>query len=126
MERLTKIILVLVGLVNFFPVIGLTSSEKLASLYGIDAPGGDLLILLQHRALLFGVLGAIIICSAFRHHLRRAAVIMGFLSMLGFIVLLLLSNNYGGKLWTVALVDLIASIALAIVAVPVFRKSPTA
>ena len=123
MERLTKFILVIVGLVNFFPLIGVTSAETLASLYGIPAPGGDLLILLQHRALLFGVLGGFLIFSAFRGHLRRAAVTMGFVSMLGFIAILLASGEYGAKLWNVAVIDAVASLALAVVAVPVFRSS---
>lgn len=123
MERLTKVILVLVGLVNFLPVIGLASAERLASLYGISLPGEDLLILLQHRALLFGLLGGFIIYSAFRPHLQRAAVLMGFMSMLGFIAILLISGEYGAKLWNVAIVDAVASVALAVAAVSVFRRS---
>lgn len=123
LERFTKVILVAVGLVNFFPVIGLASAERLASLYGIQPPGEDLLILLQHRALLFGVLGGFIICSAFRPHLRRAAVTVGFISMVGFIAVLFASGGYGAKLWNVAMIDAVASMVLAVAAVSVFRDS---
>ena len=123
LERLTKVILVLVGLVNFFPMVGVTSAERLVSLYGIPTPSGDLLLLLQHRALLFGVLGGFMIFSAFHFHLRRAAVTMGLLSMLGFIVILLASGEYGAKLWNIAVIDAVASLALAVVAVSIYRNS---
>lgn len=123
MEVLTKVILVLVGLINFFPVIGVTSAERLASLYGIPVTGGDLLILLQHRALLFGVLGSFIIFSAFHGPLRRAAVAMGLVSMLGFIVILLASDEHGAMLSGIAVVDAVASLALAVIAVSVYRNS---
>ena len=123
MERLTKTILLLVGLVNFLPVVGVLSAERLANLYGIAVPGDDLLILLRHRALLFGVLGGFIIYSAFRRHLRPAAVTIGFISMIGFIVVLLVLGDYGDKLRIVAIVDAVAIFALAIVAGFVYRNS---
>ena len=86
MERFISAILIIVGLTNLLPVIGVISAESLASLYGFATLQGDLLILMRHRALLFGILGAFIIYSAFRRELQPSAILMGLVSMLGFII----------------------------------------
>lgn len=113
MNRLVSALLVAVGLVNFLPVVGVLSADILASAYGIAAPAGDLLILLRHRALLFGILGALIIVSAFRRHLQPAAILGGLVSMLGFVVLALGVGDYGAELRKVVIIDVIALVALA-------------
>lgn len=92
----------------------------------IAVPSGDLPILLQHRALLFGILGGFIMLSAFRRHLRPAAVIMAFISMVGFIVILLASGEYGAELRKVALIDAVAIVVLIVPTVAVFRKPAVA
>ena len=122
MERLIQALLVAVGVVNFLPVAGLLGAETLANAYGIAAPEGDLLILMRHRALLFGIVGALIIASAFRRHLRPAAIAAGSVSMIGFIILAL-DTGYGAKISTVVWIDVVASMALVAVAVLHFRAS---
>ncbi len=64
MQRLTAALFIVVGLINFAPIGGLLSAELLANSYGITAPHGDLLILLRHRALLFGIVGGLLIVAA--------------------------------------------------------------
>jgi len=121
MERIISGLLIAVGLVNFLPVAGIASAEVLTSAYGIVAPEGDLLLLLRHRALLFGILGAIIIASAFRRHLQPAAIAAGLISMLGFIGLALAAGDYGARIHNVVLVDVVASAGLVAVALLRFR-----
>ena len=116
-EKLTTAALILAGLVNVFPVIGIASADVLARLYGIPAPEGDLLILMRHRALLFGILGVLILTSIFRRHLQPTAIVAGLVSMLGFVVLALVSGDYGAKIHNVMRIDIVASIPLAAVAV---------
>ncbi len=107
-QVIVPVLLVLVGLVNFLPVIGLAGAERLDSLYGFGTLDGDLLTLMQHRALLFGILGAFIICSAFMRHLQPAAMWMAFTSMVGFMLLVWLAGAPGAALKNVALVDAFA------------------
>jgi hypothetical protein len=121
-NRIVAALLVFVGLVNFLPVTGVLSAEILADAYGLPAPTGDLLVLLRHRALLFGIVGAFIIVAAFRRHLQPAAMLAGFVSMLGFVVLTLASGDYGAELRRVAIIDMIALPALVIAAVLRLRK----
>ncbi len=101
-------LLVLVGLVNFAPVMGLLGAARLDSLYGFGTLEGDLLTLLQHRALLFGILGGFIIWAAFSRQLQPAAMWMAFISMAGFMLLVWLADAPGPALKKVALVDLFA------------------
>ncbi len=117
MQKLITILLVLVGLINFAPVIGLLSAERLSKLYGIAILEGDLLLLMRHRALLLGIVGAFIICAAFRQHLQPVAIILGLVSMLGFVVLVFLSGVYGDEVYRVALVDIGATAALLVVVI---------
>ena len=123
MERLVFAILVVVGLINLLPIIGIASAEILVGLYGIENLEGDLLILMRHRALLFGILGTFIIYSALKDHLRPAAIVMGLVSMLGFPVLVFTSGEIGAKLSNVAIIDVVASAALVVVAIILLRRT---
>jgi len=122
MERIILGLLIVVGLVNFLPVAGILSVEILANVHGIAVPEGDLLVLMRHRALLFGILGAIAITSAFHRHLQSTAIVAGLISMLGFIGLALSAGEYGPKLHKVVLVNVIAAVGLVAVALLRFRK----
>lgn len=115
MERIIAGILILVGLINFYPIVGVLSAEMLSRLYKIDIPNGDIHILLGHRAVLLGLLGAFIIYSAFKPELQWWAIVIGLVSMLSFIALALLVGNYGAGIRQVIIADVIASIGLLII-----------
>lgn len=112
MERLISALLIVVGLVNFIPIVGIVSAQALSRAYGIELPEGDLLILLRHRALLFGVIGALIISSAFLRHLQVAAMIAGFVSMVGFLILAFSAGDYGERIHGVVVADAVATVLL--------------
>lgn len=114
MKHLVFASLIIVGLINFFPVVGFISADVLVKLYGGETLEGDLLILMRHRALLFGILGGFIMVSAFRPRLQPAAIAMGLVSLLGFIFLVYSSGQYGEALSRVALIDVGAIIILVI------------
>ncbi len=93
-EPLTKIIFLLVGLINFLPVMGVMGPSTLSALYGVDvAEDAALTLLMQHRAMLFGIVGGFILLAALRPTHRPPAMVLGYLSMLGFIVLYLGSGS---------------------------------
>lgn len=124
MGRVTVALLILVGLLNAVPVIGVVSADVLAGLYGIPAPDGDLLILMRHRALLFGIVGGFILASVLRPHLRPAAVIAGMVSMLGFVMLALSADDFGAKVHNIVIADIVGSVALAVVALMHLARKP--
>lgn len=87
MNKLITTCLIIVGLINFLPIVGLLGAKNLESTYGINIASNDLLILMQHRALLFGLLGGFILCSAFFPAYQTVAMVMAAISMIGFAIL---------------------------------------
>ena len=99
--------LVVDGLINFGPVIGVISAQKLESAYSVTLAGNDLAILMRHRALLFGILGAFILYSAFNPFYQPAAMIMGGVSMVGFALLVLGTGGYNEAVGKVLFIDIL-------------------
>ncbi|MDJ0926856.1 MAG: phosphopantetheine adenylyltransferase [Gammaproteobacteria bacterium] len=112
---LIAVILVVVGLINLSPIIGVLSAEQLSRLYGIAVDDPDLIILLRHRAVLFGLLGTFIIASAFRPSLQLWACVAGLVSMVTFIGIAYSVGEYGAAIGTVVIADVVASAGLVVV-----------
>ncbi len=114
MEIAIKILLVLTGLINFVPVVGVEGPGRLRALYGISLQDPSLVILMRHRALLFGIVGAFMVYSAFCPDLRVLAIAAGLVSMLGFVVLARATGEANAQVQKVVQVDIVASAALII------------
>ena len=121
MKKFVTGALILAGVINLYPVVGVISVDQLEKLYGVTLDNGDLIILMRHRAILFGLLGAFLIFSAFRSSVQTLACIAGLTSMITFIALAYASGQFGEALNKAIVADVIASLAL--VAVLVIRKS---
>ena len=100
------------GLINFVPVTGVFSVERLQALYGVAIDDPNLAIMMRHRALLLGMVGALLMASAFHAPFRGVALAMGLLSMLSFVVLAWLVGAANPELERVVLFDLFALAAL--------------
>lgn len=125
MKHITTALFTIVGLINCAPLMGITGDSMLASLYAVDVASPDISLLLRHRAALFGIVGGYILISAFRPKHRPAATIMGFASMLSFMLLYLMIGAESTKLAGVFRIDVVAVILLAI-ATLLDRKRTTA
>ncbi len=112
MRRAVQVLLALAGAVHLLPVAGALSAEALARGYGIALPGGDLLVLLRHRALLFGIVGGLLVAAAVRSHLQPAAIVAGLVSTVGFLAFALAADEPGTAILRVAAVDAVAAAAL--------------
>ncbi len=109
-------LLILAGAINLAPLVGVLGAERLRSLYGIEAASPELAILLRHRALLFGVVGGLLVAAAFRSELRVAAIAAGGASMLGFIAIARLEGGARGPLARVVAADWLGTAALFLAA----------
>ena len=109
--------LVIVGLINLAPVLGVISAQRLEAGYSITLAGNDLAILMRHRALLFGVLGAFILYSAFNPLHQLPAMIMGGVSMVGFAWLVIATGGYNEAVGKVLLIDVVGILFLCVAAV---------
>ena len=119
MNRLVSALFLLVAAVNLAPASGLLSGDLIARAYGIAVPEGDLLILLRHRALLFAIVGGLLLAAVFRPALRTTAAVCGLVSMLGFVAL---SGGHGPSLRSIVIIDLVASLLL-VTAVLLHRRT---
>ena len=110
-------LLVVVGLINFFPSLGMASASRLSHQYDLPVEGPDLSVLMRHRALMLGIIGAFIIASAFLPDLRPAAYLIGFSSMLGFVIFARANKGHNQKLAKISAIDTFASVLLLIAVV---------
>lgn len=121
MRHVATTLFILVGIINFLPVIGVLGAARLESLYGVTFASPDLLLLMRHRAVLFGIVGGFIIASAFRIQWRALATVAGLVSMMAYVVLALPLQTHGAAIQRVFWADVIA-IALLICAYLISRK----
>src|SRR5262245_31136216 len=112
MRHLATTLFILAGIANLPPLLGVLGAERLELLYGMPFAGDDLVLLMRHRAVLFGILGAFIIFAAFQTRLRTAATVAGLSSMLSFMLLALPLDVHGEAVRRVFWVDAGASVLL--------------
>jgi hypothetical protein len=105
-------LILLASLINLAPVSGVVSAARLQALYGIAVADPNLLILMRHRAVLFGIVGCLLVASAFQSPLRPVGFAVGLLSMLSFVVIAWLVGGYNAELRRVLLVDVVGSVLL--------------
>ena len=112
MNTLATALYLIVGVVNLLPVSGALSASRLQVLYGVSVVDPNLIILMRHRAVLFGIIGAILIVAAFHPPLRAIAVIAGLVSMLSFVLIAYLVGELNAELRRVVIIDLVATFLL--------------
>jgi len=113
------VIFVLVGLLNAWPIIGALGGRQLRGLYGLRFDDPNLLTLMQHRAVLLGLIGLFLIVAAFRRELQPAGFVLGFASMLSFVVFARLQDEASRFISKVAMADMAGS-ALLLVALALY------
>jgi hypothetical protein len=73
--QLITAMFLLTGIIHLFPVMGVVSSERLSTLYGIPVEEPNLEIRMRHRAVLFGLLGVFLIWAGFNPYLQPAGFV---------------------------------------------------
>jgi len=115
MELAISLGLVISGLINFLPIVGIFGSEKLDSLYGITIKDADLLILMRHRAILFGLIGTFMFASTWVKDWQIPAMSIGMVSMLSFVGISQSTGTSNVSIKRIEVIDTILSIALAVI-----------
>jgi hypothetical protein len=106
--------LVVAGLIHLLPLSCALGSERLATLYGVSFSEPNLAILMRHRAVLFGLLGVLLILSVFRPMFRTVAFLAGLTSVVSFLWLAAAVGNYNEQVRRVVTADVIAFVCLII------------
>jgi hypothetical protein len=113
MSKVLALLLIIVGLINFLPVLGVLSAERLTQAYSTPILGSDLEILMRHRALLFGIVGGFVLFSVFSPAYQGAAMTLAGISMLGFLLLVFQVGGHNAAIHKVMLFDVAGLVCLA-------------
>lgn len=114
MRYVSVVALLVAGLIHLAPVSGVMGASALTHLYGIEVTDPNLVILLQHRALLFGMLGALMLSAIAFPSLRIIAMTAGLFSAASFIAIAVWVGEYNAALDRVVIVDMVASVFLVV------------
>ncbi|MEO1243374.1 MAG: phosphopantetheine adenylyltransferase [Pseudomonadota bacterium] len=113
-ERAIMALIALAGIINFLPVVGVTSAARIESLYGIELADPALEVLLRHRAVLFGLVGGFMIIAAFEKRLHAMAIIGGLIAMLSFMGLYYFTSDQPQSLMSIVYADIAGVISLSV------------
>lgn len=114
MRHLVSAMLIVVAVIHLLPLAGVLGPARLGALYGIPFDEPNLAILMRHRAVLFGLLGAFLLLAAFRPPLQAAAFVAGFVSVASFLYLAWSVGSYNDQLARVFVADVVALACLAV------------
>lgn len=114
MEKVVAGLLVLVGIIHLLPVPGLLGAERLSILYGVSLGEPNIVILMRHRAVLFGLLGLFMVYAGFKPALQPLALVAGLLSVVSFIAIAWSTGSYNEAIRRVVIADIAAVIALCV------------
>lgn len=122
MQKVIAGLLIVAGVVHLVPIMGVLGPDRLAALYGLSFDEPNLVILMRHRAILFGLLGAFLIYSAFRPVLLPLAFVAGFISAVSFIAIAWSTGGYNEAVRGIVIGDIVALVCL-IIALALFMSS---
>jgi hypothetical protein len=116
MLLLLKIMLVIAGVIHLLPLPGVFGASQLTRLYGVPFDDPNLVILMRHRAVLFGLLGLFLIYAAWQTDLVTIALAAGLISALSFILLAWSVGGYNPAISRIVIADWIAVACLVVAA----------
>ena len=105
-------LLMIVAVIHLLPVVGAGGRAPLARLYGTAIDEPSLLLLMRHRAVLFGLLGSFLLAAAFDPHLHLAGLAVGLASVGSFLLLAWRVGGLTDEVRRVWLIDLVAAVLL--------------
>jgi hypothetical protein len=111
---LVTLALLAAGLVHLLPAAGVLGAQRLAALYGVAIADPSLLLLMRHRALLFGVLGVLMLAAAWSPPLQPWALGAALVSTASFVVLAMGADTLAAPLRTVMWIDVGLAVVLLI------------
>lgn len=107
--------LLVAGIIHLLPLTGVVGARRLEALYGVAFDDPTTLLLMRHHAVLFGLLGCLLVYAAFRPDLRTVAFALGLGSVVPFIVLAGYDGwSFSREIHLVVLADWIALLVLAL------------
>lgn len=114
MRAFVTAVLAVAGVVHMLPATGAVGARSLARLYDVEVEDPDVVLLLRHRAVLFVVVGAILLAGALEASFTTPALAVGLASTTSFLVLARLGPAPNRALRRVAAIDVPLALALTV------------
>lgn len=86
-EGFVRLVFLAVGVIHLLPATGVLGQRVLERAYGVALTSPDLVVLMQHRALMFTLLGVASAVAACQPAWRLPVGIAALVSMLGFVLI---------------------------------------
>ena len=112
MNTMISICLAIVAIIHILPVVGVAGQTTLVRLYETNITDNNLLLLMQHRAMLFGIVALLCALGAVQQRYQGIAITVGLLSVCSYMYLVLVQNDVNESLWRVFHVDIAAFVLL--------------
>ncbi len=112
--RTTAGLMLMVALAHAAPALAFFNADLLQVLYGLAAVDANLEVLLRHRALLFGIVAAVLALGAFVSAYRALALAVGWVSVVSFLYLAVFTDGINAALNRVAMIDMGLAVCLAV------------
>ena len=117
MPVLTAAMLIVVAIIHLLPLSGVVGPERLTRLYGLPFTEPNLIILMRHRAVLFGLLGVLLLAAAVRPGLQPLAMAAAWVSVVSFVWIAWAVGGANAEVGRVVLADLVAVACLVVATV---------
>ena len=114
MEFIVVAALLIAGAIHLVPLVGLLGPSRVETMYDVKVDGPDLAVLLVHRALLFGLLGAALVAAVFCESTRPYAIGAVLVSDVAFVAIAAANPGLNDSMKRVVRADLISIGALLI------------
>lgn len=113
-SALSTALFAVAGIINVLPLAGLAGRSGMQRLYGIAIGDPNLLIMLQHRAVLIGAAGIFMLFAAWRPQWRTAAAATGLLSMGSYMLTAFAVGGFNAALQRVIVADAMAMVCVVL------------
>jgi hypothetical protein len=119
-------LLVVIGMLTASPSITAFNPNGITALYGVALENDTTLLLVRHRQIILGLLGATLVCGAFFGSLRMMAITINVLSKSAFLGLCLTTSTLTPGLQRIIYFDVVSIVLLLMSAFiflqPIFRN----
>jgi hypothetical protein len=114
MQTIMTLCLIIAAIIHLLPTMGVLGAQQLSTLYQLDLSEPNIAILMRHRAVLFGLLGAFLMWAAFKPEVQLVAILVGLVSVVSFLILAHSTGDYNPAIAKVVKADWIALVALVV------------
>ena len=114
MRYVTSAMLLIAGIIHLLPLPGALGADRLTTLYGLAFNEPNLVILMRHRAVLFGLVGTLLVVAAFRPELQVIAFVGGLVSVVSFLFLAWSAGPHNAQVGRIVVADIVALACLVV------------